>query len=1210
VKFKQFPHDKEVDFHPNYKSSAYLAHAGAFLESVCTNSTTSVLFHNKSDRPVIISKNTTVGEMSDFDTDTECFHIEAEQVGDLKQAVFRAAERHPQKFESPTAVTGFHLSTEALMGIGDRIPKNTQELLSDAMSESILDDLGPPDISSSIDDIKYGPDLSPEQLQELKELVARHRRIWEKTDGVVEEPPEHWLKIRLKPGPDLKSRGVYRLGRKDRELVDELFDKLTIDGKMSRSTSANPVGWGVFVVRSSKPGDKGRVVVDTRGLNAVTEDDAYPLPRQEDVMAKIRWNLFIALLDQIKSYYQRIVHPESRQYTTVVTHRGQEEFGVVLMGYKGSAAHQQRYMDEFLAEFIEWASCYIDDIIVASKTFQDHVAQLEALFTKMENANLALNPRKCSIGFKKIQLLGHIVDQFGIYTVEAKTAAIRNMSFPRTLAELEYFLGLTGYYRQFVPFYALRAAPLRKLATDLTKNIKKANQKRAVKAELVAVPPPTQKQLESFTQLKEALSSEQFLIHDDSHVPLMMAVDASYEFGYGVTVYQVPAVTMEDQELSVDQIQQGTYDRRLDRVIMFLSKELTAAETVYWPTELETAALVFAVKKTRHLIEANDFPTIIHTDHVAVKHVAHSTSLKTTSPERANMRLIRASQYLSQFRLDVRYRPGKENIAADALSRLKQHPAKVDIFTVTSDIIPDQNRPDGTLSFIQMSPEFVEKWSMALQEDKHYRTIFAELRDKIGDADQVESYGWVLKKTEGHLLLFVYKGTGGGLRACIPSTMVQSVLEAAHDMQAHPGIENTFANIRDHFYMPRMSAQIKLYVSSCPECARKRTAQHKPYGLLQPIEPPVRPFDMITIDFVVKLPPSQAEPKGEVYDTVLTITDKVSRAVIFAPGKETWNAEKWSDVLLKHVIRRWGLPLSIISDRGSIFVSELWRNLFAKLGTSLLFSTAYHPQTDGQSEATNKYLQTMLRFFVNERQDDWSIFLGEVESFINNATTSATKLAPNEILYGFKLRNNLSALAQGLTPRESESPPVLLALARAEAEDAAKHATFHIAKNYNKKHKNLSFRTGDKAYLRLGNGYKLRGIPKAKLGLQRVGPFLIRSRIGRHAYELQFPDNWKIHPVVSVAQLEPFKEDPFNREQPAPGPVTVEGEEEYEVEAIINAEMRGRGRGRRLHYLVRWKGYGPQDDTWVPSEDMEHAKELVQEYERLERDKMEVFIVR
>jgi len=151
-------------------------------------------------------------------------------------------------------------------------------------------------------------------------------------------------------------------------------------------------------------------------------------------MTKIRWNLFIALLDQIKSYYQRVVHLDSCQYNTVVTHRGQEEVGVVLMGFKGSSAHQQRYIDDFLLEFIEWACCYINDIIVASRTFEDHLAHLGPLFAKMEAVNLALNPRKCLIGFKKIQLLGHIEDQFGIYMVEAKTAAIHNMVFPTNLA--------------------------------------------------------------------------------------------------------------------------------------------------------------------------------------------------------------------------------------------------------------------------------------------------------------------------------------------------------------------------------------------------------------------------------------------------------------------------------------------------------------------------------------------------------------------------------------------------------------------------------------------------------------------------------------------------------------------------------------------------------------------------------------------------------
>jgi hypothetical protein len=689
----------------------------------------------------------------------------------------------------------------------------------------------------------------------------------------------------------------------------------------------------------------------------------------------------------------------------------------------------------------------------------------------------------------------------------------------------------------------------------------------------------------------------------------MMSIDASYEYGFGVAVYQVPKLIMEEFGMTVEQVQKGDYDRRRDRVIMFLSKELTAAETTYWPTELETSALVFAVKKTRHLVEANDYPTIIYTDHVAVRHVAHSTTLKTASPERANMRLIRGSQYLSQFRLDVRYTPGKSNVVADALSRLKRVEMKTDIFTVINDIIPDQDRPEDTESQIHMSPEFLERWSTGLRDDRHYRTIFAELEEKIGDADEVEAYGWLLKNSGGKPLLFVRKGETG-LRACVPANLVQELLKAAHDKQGHPGIETTFSNIRDHFYMPRMSAVVRTYVSSCPECAKKRTANHKPYGKLQPIEPPVRPFSMLTIDFITKLPPAMLH--GVECDAILTATDKTSRAVIFIPGREDWNAASWADVLLRDVIRRWGIPTSIISDRGSVFVSELWKSLFAKLDVSLLFSTSYHPQTDGQSEATNKYLQAMLRFFVNERQDDWVQFLGEAEFLINNSRTAATKMAPNEILFGFKLRDTVSALAKDFdsTMGDTVPAPVLRALARADAEDASTHAAYHIARNYNRKHKDLSLKVGDKAYIGLGTGYKLRGIPKAKLGLQRVGPFNIVEKVGRLAYKLDLPDGWKIHPVISIVHLEPAKDDPFGREVVPPPPVEVEGEEYWKIETIIRRELRGRGRNRRIHYLVRWKGYGPEFDEWLPVEEMEHSGELVEEFESRQKDRMNVNVIR
>jgi hypothetical protein len=152
---------------------------------------------------------------------------------------------------------------------------------------------------------------------------------------------------------------------------------------------------------------------------------------------------------------------------------------------------------------------------------------------------------------------------------------------------------------------------------------------------------------------------------------------------------------------------------------------------------------------------------------------------------------------------------------------------------------------------------------------------------------------------------------------------------------------------------------------------------------------------------------------------------------------------------------------------------------------------------------------------------------------------------------------------------------------------------------------------GDKVYVRLGTGYKLRGIPKAKLGMQRVGPFSIIEKVGRLAYKLQLPEGWRIHPVISVVHLEPAKEDPYNREvEQQPPPLEVEGEEWWKIETVIRREMRGRGRNRRVHYLVRWKGYGPEYDEWIPVEEMEHSRALVEEYEARSKDQMNVRIVR
>jgi hypothetical protein len=241
--------------------------------------------------------------------------------------------------------------------------------------------------------------------------------------------------------------------------------------------------------------------------------------------------------------------------------------------------------------------------------------------------------------------------------------------------------------------------------------------------------------------------------------------------------------------------------------------------------------------------------------------------------------------------------------------------------------------------------------------------------------------------------------------------------------------------------------------------------------------------------------------------------------------------------------------------------------------------------------------------------DDWVCYLGEAEFVINNSPNSSTKKSPNEILYGFNLCTPLdNAIVSEVSHDAPDKVAVDRLIARGDAEDSAKHTAFHIARHYNRKHKDVEFEKGSIVFLRLGTGYKLKGIPKQKIGMQRVSPFRIIDRVSRLAYKLELSANWQIHPVISVVQLEPAPSDPFDRAVEPPPAIEVDGEEEFEIDAILESMIRGRK--RNLHYLIRWKGWGPEHDSWIPASELAHARDLVDEFERQKCDKLRLIVPR
>jgi len=204
-----------------------------------------------------------------------------------------------------------------------------------------------------------------------------------------------------------------------------------------------------------------------RKLNAAMIGDVYPLPRQEDViqaMHRMRW---LGSADITSAFYQRLIHPAHRYRTAITTHRGREIFNVSIMGGKISIQHQQRLMDTRVIQRLSWrgASCYVDDIVMYAPSFAMFLRIVDEVFSILGNLGITLKARKCFLGFHSLEILGYLVDHLGLTTAEAKADAVQNIPYPTTLAQLEYFIGLTNWNRHLIPYYAQRIAPLQACKT-------------------------------------------------------------------------------------------------------------------------------------------------------------------------------------------------------------------------------------------------------------------------------------------------------------------------------------------------------------------------------------------------------------------------------------------------------------------------------------------------------------------------------------------------------------------------------------------------------------------------------------------------------------------------------------------------------------------------------------------------------------------------
>ena len=390
-----------------------------------------------------------------------------------------------------------------------------------------------------------------------------------------------------------------------------------------------------------------------------------------------------------------------------------------------------------------------------------------------------------------------------------------------------------------------------------------------------------------------------------------------------------------------------------------------------------------------------------------------------------------------------------------------------------------------------------------------------------------------------------------------------------------------------------MRGTIAQYIRNCDTCSRIKPARHAPYGLLKPLEIPIRRWTSVSLDLITGLPPSNG------YDALLVVVDRLSKMAHYAATTTDVSSKGIAKLYLDNIFQLHGLPDSVVSDRGTQFSSDFTRALCDLAGIQQKMSTSFHPETDGQTERVNAIVEQYLRVYCNYQQNNWQELLTMAEFSYNNTISSSTGITPFFAMYGDHPRYKEPFYQ--IRRREGPRPPTSAELKEfaenlgslneyLRSEMTWAQATYSEQAD-NQRIPAPRIEVGDMVWLLRRNIKTTR--PSTKLDFKRLGRFRVSEKISSHAFRLELPASMKIHPVFHMSLLEPVATDPLpGQVQPRPPPIVVEGndEVEWEVDEIVDSKFVGRG----LKYLVRWLGY--DELTWEPATFLSNAPTAVKRF--------------
>jgi hypothetical protein len=1022
---------------------------------------------------------------------------------------------------------------------------------------------------------------------------ANLQAILSEYKDVLEELPDDLPPVRniahvipLEAGARPVYKPLYRLTQAEKAEVERQVADLLRKGYIEPSQSP----WGAPVLFVPKKDGGLRMCIDYRALNKLTVRNRYPLPRIEDLLDQLQGAKVFSGLDLASGYWQIRIEDEDVPKTAFRTHIGHYQWRVLSFGLTNCPSTFQQVMNDVFREYLnKFVIIYLDDILIYSSDAVQHEQHLKLVLQKLREHKLYCRPHKCHFNQAELEYLGHVVGRDGVRVDPRKVKVVQDWPVPKDVHQLRSFLGMANYFRRFIQAYSSLTRPL----TDLLKATANVAKDWGPKAQ------------SAFEGVKFALTHAPVLV-----LPDLKAAqdDKPFEVIADACGTDIGAVLL-----------QGGHP------VAFESRKFTPAELNYDTSQKELLATIHALRTWRCYLAG--VPFVLVTDH-------HPNTAFETKVE-LSPRMTRWLNLLSEYsHMKWEYRPGRTNVA-DPLSRMPSAVVAA-LSLAVSTRYGGQRRPvldrphPADVAEQQAAYDALVKHRPVVTGRKRAAPAQQQLRKKrvgfdlphaaepavepdtpaeqpVEDPDPVETdttYDqlvadfisgykqdpWFAEEANTATLSYRH---GLYWKRLLDGTEVLVVPDAhglrkrcmaeCHDHRyaGHAGMHKTWRLLQRTFWWPAMRSDVERFVGTCVPCQRNKSSTQAPAGLLQPIPVPGRRWEVVTWDLITGLPATE-----EGSDAIAVFVDKLTKMVRLVACQETDGAQEVAKHFVDAVFRSHGVPKTLLTDRDPRFTSNLFREISKLLGVKQAMSTAFHPQTDGQTERVNRVVEEMLRHFVQPRLDDWDQHFAMVEFAINNAHQDSTGNTPFFLNYGQHTLTPVSAKHDSAVPAAIQFTLGVRA-ALQEARQLLVAAQDRQKALANAGRRDVVFAPDDMVWLNTKN-LTLKHPGTRKLLPRYVGPFKVMQRIGEVAYKLKLPAKLKMHDVFHVSLLKPYRSD--GRYPAMPEVIDLTGELSYQVETILaHRERRAGGRGRLrtlTSYLVKYADLGPEYNAWVPEKQL------------------------